>query len=112
MITELQKDWILTRMREFRDSLIGDSAVGDEDGVDGEVYFREMIWVFRDERFPDVEIRCYGHYPFLIYRLIDGEWIEADVFTSGGDDYNRVTHEYACDAAQRHFDEMAGEEDV
>jgi hypothetical protein len=76
-----------------------------------------MDRVYRDERFPDVEIRNAGSCTFNIWHRTggnvpgyhsEGEWTNTDCFTSYEHDQTyEVSAEYAEEAAARHFDEWA-----
>lgn len=74
-------------------------------------------WIFRDDRVPDVEIRCAQSVTFNIwvrgelrhYYSEDG-WSNTSCFTSYEDDQSyMVSHAYACAAAERHFDMIVEE---
>lgn len=76
-----------------------------------------METVFRDERFPNLEIRNAGRCTFNVwvrgeapgYHAEDG-WSNTDCFTSYEDPQTyEVSAQYAAETAQRHFDEMAEE---
>lgn len=62
-----------------------------------------METIYRDDRFPGLEIRNLGRVTFNVYR--DGA--EVDVFTVYQGDGYTIDPTFAAKCAQDHFDEMA-----
>jgi hypothetical protein len=74
-----------------------------------------METIYRDPRFPDLEIRNHGRCTFNIWQkgrikpgYFEDGWTNIDCFTVYQNNGYTVSPDFATKQAQKHFDEMMG----